>query len=274
MSARTRSVVAAEAAAISAARRLLLDNLDEIRRIVDVACGRGLAHEREDCFAWILVRLVDEDFERLRQYRGESPGRKFLRVVVLRLVRDYRISVWGRWAPSSRAQKLGYEAMRLERLIWRDGHTSEDAVAIAERSSQLSAAELQRLVEQLPVRTKPRLVHVRLAEDVESAGGVEGRLAAARQLVLERELERHLREILAGLEPSLRRLLRSHYRDGEKISVIARRDGKTDTAYYWRLRRCLRSIRAELRRRGLDAEAIEDLRWADLRLSFNSLMED
>ena len=262
------------AAEVAAARQLLVDNLDEIRQIVEVTCGPGFAHEADDCLAWVLIRLVDDDYLRLRKFRGEAPGRLFLRTVVLRLVRDYRILVWGKWQPSERARQLGVAAMRLERLIWRDGHAIDDAVAIVAQSTGADPGELREVVAELPVRPRRRFVAQSQAGDIESTGGVERRLIDARREEVERELKRHLREILGELDPTMRRLLRRHYRDGEKIRTLAREAGVSDGSFYARLRRCLQGVRAELRRRGVEASALEDLRWNDLELSFSSLLED
>lgn len=264
-----------ETLAIGDAQKLLTEHLPLVRRTVELACGRGFAHEVEDCFAWVLVRLLENDYARVRRYRGDAPFRFYLRSVVIHLVRDYRVSVWGKWKSSVAARQLGWTALRLERLVWRDGHAADDAVAIVAQEDGLDPKELHRLLERIPARdARHRFVEESLAEAVEATGEVESRVQHSRQRALESDLKRHLKEILAQEDPAVRQLLRSHYRDGEKIVEIARREGFSERRYYSQLARTLKKIRRELLLRGIEESALEELRWQKLELSFTSLFGD
>lgn len=258
---------------IGEAKELLLQHVDLVRRVVHIACSRGFSHEADDCLAWVMMRLLENDYARVRRYRGSAPFSSYLRSVVLHLARDYRVSVWGKWQSSTVARRLGLAALRLERLVWRDGHSVDDAVAFVAQQQGEDPEDLYRLWEQIPPRTvRHTFVEATLIEDLRSMGDAESRVLGNRQRELEGDLKRHLKEILAKEDPEVRRLLRAHYRDGLQIAEIARREGESRRKYYSQLARSLKRIRRELLERGIEERALEDLRWQRLELSFSSVL--
>ena len=63
--------------------------------------------EREDFTSYAMLKLVENDYARLRKYRGDSSFRTYLTVVSQRLFLDYRTQKWGKWRPSTTAKRLG-----------------------------------------------------------------------------------------------------------------------------------------------------------------------
>src|SRR5262245_42612463 len=108
-------------------RDLLVANIAPIRQLVRGTARRHRLSEseRQDFESWVWVRLMDNDFHVIRQFRGQSSFATYLRVVLQRAVLDYRAAKWGKWRPSARARRLGAKAVALERLITRDGVSPE-----------------------------------------------------------------------------------------------------------------------------------------------------
>ena len=63
--------------------------------------------EREDFTSYAMLKLVENDYARLRKYRGDSSFRTYLTVVMQRLFLDYRTQKWGKWRPSTTATPRG-----------------------------------------------------------------------------------------------------------------------------------------------------------------------
>src|SRR5262249_42965733 len=106
-------------------QRLLIDQLDRINQIAQsVGRRRHLSPADVDEFGSIVrFRLVEDDYAILRKFKGRSQIATYLVVVIDRMVSDYCDEKWGRWRPTRGAEKLGTEAVLLERLVSRDGHT-------------------------------------------------------------------------------------------------------------------------------------------------------
>ena len=52
-------------------------------------------HEAEELRSWALFKLVEDDYRILARWEGRSKLSSYLTVVLVNLMRDYRIHVWG-----------------------------------------------------------------------------------------------------------------------------------------------------------------------------------
>jgi DNA-directed RNA polymerase specialized sigma24 family protein len=140
--------------------------------------------EAEDFTSWARLRLLEGGSATLAKFEGKSTLETFLRVVLLNLFRDYRIAKWGKWRPSAVARRLGPTAIRLETLIVRDGLSTREAVAIisSQLGSSTPAAEIERLAEQLPVRSRPRFEREEVLHEVPAPAGAGDSAVVAREL--------------------------------------------------------------------------------------------
>jgi hypothetical protein len=81
-------------------------------------------------------------------------------VILVNLMRDYRIQIWGKWRPSAVARRRGRDAVLLERLWVRDSLSLDEAIERmrTEHRVTLSPAELEKIAAELPRRTERRRV--------------------------------------------------------------------------------------------------------------------
>jgi hypothetical protein len=144
---------------------LFLRNLSAIDGIARAAARRRrlTPDEAEEFRSIVRLRLIEDDYAIIREFRGSSSFRTFLTVVIARQCLDYRAASWGRWRASSRARRLGDTAVTLERLIARDGLSFERAAAsIRETEPTVTNERLRDLAVQLP----PRVKRVRVSEEM------------------------------------------------------------------------------------------------------------
>ena len=122
----TESVQTADNAAF------LESNLALVNAVIgDVARRHRLRGDALDEFRSLaFLKLVEHDYAVLRRFEGASSLRTYLTVVLQRVLLDYRNREWGRWRASAAASRIGPVAVRLERLVTRDGLTPEEAVSI------------------------------------------------------------------------------------------------------------------------------------------------
>lgn len=80
-------------------RRLLESHLDLIQqRLQQLSRRSGLPeHEAEELRSWALCRLIGDDYKVLASWKGKSSFPTYLTAVLVNLMRDYRIHVWGKW---------------------------------------------------------------------------------------------------------------------------------------------------------------------------------
>jgi RNA polymerase sigma factor (sigma-70 family) len=244
-------------------RALLETHLDLIQRSLrHLGWSGGLpAAEAEEFRSWALFKLVDDDYRILGCWKGRSSFPTFLSVVLVNLLRDYRIHLWGKWRPSAASRRGGPTGVLLERLVLRDGlscaETSERLRA--EHGIALSQDEVARLAAAFPRRPERR----RAGEDELLQIPVDGEVE---RRVVEWERERatvRLRETLGPLLRSLpaeeRRLLKLSFFDGLSMASIAPVLGRPQRELYSVRDRCLAKIHRRLTAAGLDADQVGGL---------------
>ena len=74
--------------------------------------------------------MLERNYDIFHRFTGRSSLRTYLTVVVTRMLLDWLNATYGKWRPSAVAVRLGADAIKLDRLIWRDGYTIDEAVSI------------------------------------------------------------------------------------------------------------------------------------------------
>jgi RNA polymerase sigma factor (sigma-70 family) len=244
-------------------RALLETHFDLIQqRLEHLRQRSGLPeHEAEEFHSWALFKLVEDDYRILARWEGRSSFPTYLTVVLVNLMRDYRIHVWGKWRPSAEARRGGREAVLLERLWLRDGLPLDETIARmrAEHGVALSPAELERIAAGLPRRTERRRVGEEELLRVPADGRVEARVEDGERARTAARLREKLLPLFQALPAEDRLLLKLHYRDGHSLAAIAPLLGRPQRELYSRRDRCLKSLRQALEAAGLDASRVSAL---------------
>jgi RNA polymerase sigma factor (sigma-70 family) len=258
--ARSRPEPVPEVKAFSPAARgraLLESHYDLIVRKLQIMGRRsGLPdHEAEEFRSWALFKLVEDDYRILGKWEGRSSFPTYLTVVLVNLMRDYRIHVWGKWRPSAAARRLGEEALLLEELLVRDSLSLEDAIRRMrmEKGILMPASDLETLALKLPQRTGRRWIDdgelLRFSVD----GQVEERLMEGERVQAAARLHEVLPALLRELPAEERLLLGLRYRNNLSMAAISPILGIPQRELYSRCSRCLKNLRRSLERAGLDA---------------------
>jgi RNA polymerase sigma factor for flagellar operon FliA len=229
--------------------RLLLKHLDEIDQLVRTwGRRRHLSPaEQEDFAGFVRLRLIEDDYAVLRKFQERSTLWTYLSSVIGRLSLDYCAEQWGRWRPSAVADRLGPEAVALERLVTRDGHTLDEAIAIVRAGNpNLAEAQLRAIWARLP--EKARAVHVG-EEAAAGVSGVENSDAGVEDAARQREtarLDHALHAAFAQIAPQDRLLIALRYDQGLSIVEIAKLMQSTVPTLHRRLDKSLKHLRASL----------------------------
>jgi RNA polymerase sigma factor (sigma-70 family) len=229
--------------------RLLLKHLDEIDQLVRTWGRRRRLSpaEQEDFAGFVRLRLIDDDYAVLRKFQERSTLWTYLSSVIGRLSLDYCAEQWGRWRPSAVADRLGPEAVALERLVTRDGHPLDEAIAIVRAGSpSLAEAQLRAIWAQLP--EKAPAVHVG-EEAAAAVSGVENSDAGVEDAARQREtarLDHALHDAFAQIAPQDRLLIALRYDQGLSIVEIAKLMQSTVPTLHRRLDKSLKHLRASL----------------------------
>jgi RNA polymerase sigma factor (sigma-70 family) len=233
--------------------------VEEIIRFVSRRNRLG-ADEREDYTSYAMLKLVENDYARIRKYRGDSSFRTYLTVVMQRLFLDFRTAKWGKWRPSTAAKKLGAPAVVLETLLYRDGLDLTEAreVLLARPDTALSREAVWDLAIQLRRRPRAKLVDEEALDNV----GVAGR----EELVVRREnealmasVESRLVEASARLSEEERAILRMRFDEGKTVPEIAEALDRQPKALYAKIGRLLKCFRDALEANGVSWDELEHL---------------
>jgi RNA polymerase sigma factor (sigma-70 family) len=248
-------------------RDWLVENLPLVRQVVLAVCQRYrlAADDQAELTSAVSLKLVDDDYAVLRQFKGRSSVRTFLFIVTRRVLLDWRDGQWGKWRASVGARRLGRSAVLLEQLTVRDGLTVDEAIATLgnRRGPAPSSAELRELHAKLPVRAPRRKPLEGLAphEEIVPCAGDRPDAVLERQ-DLERQatrVQQALRGVLVSLDRDERRLLRRRFGRGESVADIARASGVDPKAMYRRFELLLRRIRQALESEALNRSDVRPL---------------
>jgi RNA polymerase sigma factor (sigma-70 family) len=255
-----------------------------IARLAARLChGYGFSREEvEDFTQEVYKKVWSNDCAVLRQFERRAELATYLRMVVSRALKDYADHLWGKWRPSAAAVELGPVARELERLLYREKRTFDEACHIlrADGKVQLSDSELADLAAKL----RPRL-HLGRSRQ-ETGGDAAGRAAAgmsapadplatppesAEDRMLKKERSSRHEKAFAALEAAMaalpdqdRLILELMIRDELKIVDVARALGLEQKPLYGRVTVIKNNLRKEMERLGIAAGDIREiLRDAD-----------
>jgi RNA polymerase sigma factor (sigma-70 family) len=231
---------------------MLVRHLPEVHRAVRSLARRHRlpADEEGDLLSEVLIRLVADDYAVLRKYRGQSALGTYLRVVAYRVLLDGRIRRWGKWRPSRRALALGAVAVRLERLVGREGLTEREALSAMKdwTDEELDPNVAHAIAARAGRRGRARELPLEL--------GAHAAVDALQERVLEsRDLARSAAHVAAVIREALRELsdedyelLHRRFVRGESVADLARKSGVDQKWLYRRHEQILRRLRLNLGR--------------------------
>jgi len=211
-------------------------------KVIDaVARTSGLtASHAEDFSQWVHLTLLERDYEPLTRFAGRSTLQTYLTVVVRRLLLDWRNAEFGKWRPSRWARRIGGAAIDLDRLITRDGHRMDEAIAILQdRPGAPAPAVLRELANRIPRRNRRRYVPYLEAE---RPANFEDPVQAEETSIARRKLLGLLKDACQQLSPADRDLLLRFVRD-LPVVTIARLLGVPAKRLYARIDRVVLSMR-------------------------------
>jgi RNA polymerase sigma factor (sigma-70 family) len=216
--------------------------------------------EAEEFASHVRLKLIDDDYQILRQFRQRSSLRTYLSTVVERLFLDYRIRQWGKWRPSAEARRAGPLAVRLEALLHRDGVPFEQAVEVllvTERVSE-TRADIEALRARLPHRTPRRMVGEEALGDVPGGAPAESAVLTREAAAIAARTRAALAVALRDLTPQDQIVLRLHFAEGLTIADVARALHVEQKPLYRQLERSLASLRTSLEAQGVGGDVVTE----------------
>ncbi len=263
---------------------LFLQHLEEVECILQrvTARRRSTPEEAQELYGLVMLKLIEDDYAVLRNFRGASSWSTYLTVVIQRQLLDLRTKEWGRWRPSATARRLGCLAVELERRLECDG--LEPTVALQQMlmaGMARTAVELEELLAQLPRRRRGAKVAGLKIDELAGDGlagdglagdelGGEGATALAptagrhvelpSAAMMRRQAVAELSDVLYGalgdLSQQEQTLLRLRFGEGWTVRRIALQQGAKERPLYRRFQSILRRLRRVLEGRGLNWQDI------------------
>ena len=238
---------------------LFLAHLPHIDKVVAHLCRKHhfQKEECEDFRGRVQVKLIEDDYGIIRKFQGRSSLKTYLTTVVSNEMKDFLNHLWGKWRPSTEAQRLGPVAIRLEKLL-RDGLSVDEAVRTLKinHKVEMPAEELAKMAERLPDRVPRRIVGEEALEDHASNDRADSHAEEEEREVIRRDVLAALEETRKALPPEDQLIVKMHG-DGFKVAHIARILGLEEKQFYRRIEKILKGLREELERRGFRKEDVD-----------------
>ena len=241
-----------------------LEQLPTIDKAIVYACRRFKLSttECEDFASSVKLKLIENDYAILRRFEQRSSFSTFIVITVRRMLINQWVQERGRWSASAEARRMGDAAVRLERMLHRDGRPLEEVVPIIAHSFDLENRSVEDMAKRLPQRRpRPREVDVERvdlekrmpAEFVENAA-----LRSERQATAERARDT-VRKMLSDASTEDRVILRLRFFGGMTVADIARSLHLEQKLLYRRIEHHLRALRKALEENGIGAAEITSI---------------
>jgi RNA polymerase sigma factor (sigma-70 family) len=238
--------------------QLFLAQLPEIERVTRWVCARHALYgaDAQDFASVVKYRLIENDYEVLAKFKGLCSLRTFLTTVISRLYLDFQVQRFGKWRSSAAALRMGAVATRLERLIYRDKLSFDEACNVLASDGRVTESRdaLYEIALKLPRRS-------RASAPAESGGGPEAALNVERSERQELALRTFavIQSSLARLAPRDRLFLRMTLVEGLTVAQVSRALGVEQQAQYKKREAIFRSLRADLEGAGIGAAEAQEL---------------
>lgn len=252
-------------------RRLLADEWANVERLIAVTCRRrGLDEADADEFAsMVKLKLFENDCEIVKRFRGDCKFTTYVNVIVQRTFVDLCVKRLGKWRPSAAAERMGAAGIELERLVYRDGCTPEDAIVrVIARHPGTERPCAEDMLSRIPPRQRRWS-----AVPIDSVSNSLRSDASADNLALTGDRRRIsdraasvVRDYLKDLEEKDRLLLQLHFESNMQLAQIARVLGIDQKPLYRRRNQMLGELRARIESSRISAADVADL--------FGNLPED
>jgi RNA polymerase sigma factor (sigma-70 family) len=242
--------------------QFFLGHLKLIEEIISYCCrGSHFSREEaEDFGGMVKVKLIENDYAVIREFRQRSSPKTYLTTVISNLHKDYRNHLWRKWRASAEGVRLGPVALRLEELLYKEWRSFDEACQIlwTNEGVELSLAQLEDIRRRIPHRSPRKMVgeeHLQLAPTRESQ---------PYERLREKERQGERRRIYMALQRALDTLdkedkLLVKMRTEYSVADIARLWKVEQKPLYRQLTKIYDKLRKELARQGVRRQDVDDI---------------
>lgn len=246
------------------AKQLFQSNLDLIEKLTGFICRQQhlYGEDAEDFASIVTLRLMEGNYAPLAKFKGESSLKTYLNSVIFRYYLDYRNKRWGRWRTSAKAKNLGTPAVLLERLVYREKYSLDQAVEVLHTNYdvRLSDRELRQLFDQIPQPNAITLVEEPHLDQVQHHQPDQAeQLLSAEQASRKADLFDHLEQAKQTLDEEERYILHMHFAKDISIASIARSLNCNQRRLYRRVEKVLKKLAKALKKQGLGVQQVREL---------------
>ena len=242
---------------MSGKSEFLLEKLPLIERVIASICRRkGMCADEIEEFAGIVrLRLVENDYAILRAFQGRSRFATYIASVIGRMLLDHHNQQWGKWRKSAEAERMGELAVALEKLLYRDERSQDEAFAILAPSyPEVTRERIDELSAKIPGRVKRRMVTIEeaLSEPAQQEADPAVIESAHRISLI-------VTESIGQFSNEDQLILQLRFESEMSIAQISRSLHIDQQLLYRRFRRLLSDLRQALLSNGISAAIVDDL---------------
>lgn len=225
-------------------------------------CAGVFGADAEDFASAAKLALIENDYAILRPFAGRSSLATFLTVVIRRMLLDERTKRIGRWRASREAERLGAAGIALERVLYCERRSIDEALPIL-RAIDPSVTR-ERAV-QMAARLPRRAVRARSAAlesnewHLASASRTDDRAIAADHARLAEHVGAVVRKTIQAMPLEDREIVRFHFGEALTFADISGLLRLPQRPLYRRRDALLARFRAAFAAAGIEASDVADL---------------
>jgi RNA polymerase sigma factor (sigma-70 family) len=246
------------------AAKFYREHLKLINEAIGIICRRhGITGDDAKDFAQhVHLQLIENDYKKLRAYKGTGVLKIYLSTVISRIFID---QVRSKWHPSAEATRIGPTAVHLEKLVYRHQYAVHEACQImaSNPATALDENAAHAILGRLHLK-RPRPVMVNDPEEhlprfPDPAPDPEAQLMQKQLQQKKQKINAQIGALVGSLSNEDLLLIKFYFVHGRKMSEIARMLGKPDGMLYKRTQTILRKMRESMLSAGVGQVDVQDV---------------
>lgn len=251
-------------------KQIFKANLDLINKIIDSLAFRWNMQpdETEEMRSEVYERIIGDEYRIFRRFESKTVLRSFLTLSIRNICHDLHRKRHGRWRPSSKSKQLGIFGIKMDELLNLRQYTVEEACELIltdYQDHQNPAPEKDELlIIASQLKTKQKSIEIHPDEShwdsfAQADATAEEELLIAEIAQKKAILDRSIESVNNTLSDEECLIFMLYFKDGCKISSIARMMNEKRHRIDLKLNQLLKTFKNQIVEAGLSDEEIKEI---------------
>lgn len=229
-----------------------------------ISYNKGLKEEEVEEFkSEVMLKLCENDYKILREYKGKSSFKTYIIVVISRIYIDLLRKKIGRWRASKVAEVYGETGRLIEELIYKKGYSISEACKVLSYNYgiKISEEEIEEITKNIyPKENINKVDFKEIKDSIKSADLYPDKEMEVEEREAKRyAIERIIKEEIEKLSDIDKLIIKLKFESNISTNRISKALGISNFLLKKKIKEIMELLKESVIKRGYDEETIKDL---------------